>query len=165
MERIENQTFVTRRPLALRDRENARAEAVVVQEAPKDDRVRTIPHRKLDANEIERLRALPGVRAAATGTQFPPTTFGRIRVAVEGERARDEGALPTPFVTLASDGYFAALGLPVLRGRVPDARDTEATPRVVAMARPNAVQMRPSQMPSESWPTWASRAARTIGSP
>ena len=95
----------------------------------------------------ERVGALPGVRTAAAGTQFPPTTFGRIRVAVEGERARDEGALPTPFVTLASDGYFAALGLPVLRGRVPDARDTEATPRVVAINEAAARRLFPGRDP------------------
>jgi putative ABC transport system permease protein len=81
----------------------------------------------------ERVGALPGVRSVGVGSQFPPITFLRRQFAIEGRPAASEGELPSAFLTLASDGYFPTLGVPLIRGRVPNERDTELTPLVVVI--------------------------------
>jgi predicted permease len=81
---------------------------------------------------IDRVEALPGVKAAGT-VQFLPlsgmtcgTGFWR-----EGQTPGDiPGALPTE-CALVSRGYFAAMGIPVLEGRPFDRADRPASPRVL----------------------------------
>ena len=64
-----------------------------------------------------RVQAVPGVSHAAMVSQFPPTGFFSGQVEVEGAAA--EGAtLPTAFTTIASRGYFEAMRIPLLRGRL-----------------------------------------------
>ena len=81
----------------------------------------------------QRVGGLPGVRSVGVGSQFPPITFLRRQFAIEGRPAASEGELPSAYVTLASDGYFRTLGIPLMRGRVPNDGDTEATPLVVVI--------------------------------
>ena len=81
----------------------------------------------------ERVGSLPGVRSVAVGSQFPPITFLRRQFAIEGRPAATEGELPSAYLTLASDSYFRTLGVPLIRGRVPNERDTEETPLVVVI--------------------------------
>ncbi len=68
---------------------------------------------------VERLRALPGVRQVALGHGVPFTPW-----AINGGILTIEGQAPPPpdrpnvvEVKYASPGYFALLGIPVLRGR------------------------------------------------
>ena len=52
-------------------------------------------------------------------SQFPPTGFFSGQVEVEGRR-RTGATLPSAFTTVASRGYFEAMRIPLLRGRVFD---------------------------------------------
>jgi predicted permease len=81
---------------------------------------------------LERTRALPGVGAAAVTTTIP---FGGIYsnsiiLAEESEPGPGE-SLVAPHQIAASDGYFEAMRIPLVRGRYFDNRDTAVAPRVV----------------------------------
>lgn len=81
----------------------------------------------------ERVGAIPGVRAVGRGSQFPPISFSWERVAAEGSEVTDEGQLPLAMTTLASPGYFSALGIPLVRGRTFDDLDVEGSPLVTVI--------------------------------
>ena len=72
---------------------------------------------------LERVAALPGVQAAG-GTAVLPLSGarGRISFAVEG-RALDAGDTPAAEGTLVTPGYFRALGIDVMSGRLFDDHD------------------------------------------
>jgi predicted permease len=110
---------------------------------------------------LERVTALPGVGAAGVITELPlsgpPSTWSLLR---PGRELADDqiGVIWNP----ASPGYFAAVGLPLLHGRLFDARDhADATPVLVidaASARrffgdddPIGAQVRTS--PTSGWYT------------
>jgi predicted permease len=81
---------------------------------------------------LDRVEALPGVKAAST-IQFLPLTGMTCGTGfwLEGQTPGDPSrALPTD-CSLISRGYFAAMGIPVLDGRPFDRRDRMGTPRVV----------------------------------
>jgi putative ABC transport system permease protein len=83
---------------------------------------------------LERIEAIPGVAAAASATQFPGRIFMRDRFAVEGTVVENADRLPSAFTTLVSQGYFSALDLAVIQGRVPDpATDSPDDPPVAVM--------------------------------
>ena len=72
---------------------------------------------------LERMKARPGVQAAATGTPLPLQGHEMtIAFDIDG---RPSGApdRPRSDVAIVSPGYFTAMGIPVLRGRDFDARD------------------------------------------
>ena len=80
----------------------------------------------------QRVGALPGVEAVARASRAPLSiNYRQTRV----RRAEDRGpeaaaAVPVEMVTVG-DGYFDALGVPILEGRAFDARiDTRGAPRV-----------------------------------
>jgi predicted permease len=85
--------------------------------------------RFVDAVE-ERLRALPGVRAAAFG-QALPLSGTRISAGlrVQGREIEPNARLDTCW-RLVSPDWHAALGVPLLRGRGFEARDTSGAPAV-----------------------------------
>jgi putative ABC transport system permease protein len=80
---------------------------------------------------LERVRALPGVTRAGYAN-YPPLTMrgGRALVTVEGQRAPPPDDFPRYIASdrVVSAGYFAALDVPVLRGREFEARDTADAP-------------------------------------
>jgi predicted permease len=80
---------------------------------------------------LERLRAIPGVRAAATGTPLPlqghqmSVSFDiEERPAAPPDRPHSDMAIVTP-------GYFAAMGIQLLKGRDFSDRDDAQARRVV----------------------------------
>jgi putative ABC transport system permease protein len=77
----------------------------------------------------ERLAALPGVRAVAAASQFPPSGPFTTQFALEGELASGQ-TMPTALVTVASPGYFDTLRVPLRAGRSISPSDRLATPRV-----------------------------------
>ncbi len=81
----------------------------------------------------ERVGAIPGVEAVGRGAQFPPIAFAFNRVATEGLQVTDEGQLPTAMTTLASPGYFDALGIPLRAGRTFSDMDVEGAPPVAIL--------------------------------
>ena len=83
-----------------------------------------------------RARALPGVRAVGLSTYFPllaiqPATAFRI----VGEPAPEPGQGPSTQVNEVDPGYFAAVGMPVLRGRSFGPEDRAGAARVVIVSR------------------------------
>ena len=81
----------------------------------------------------ERVRAIPGVRDATVGSQYPPIVFAQSQLVLEGQEAVSEGALPTAYVTQIGDGYFETLGVPLLAGRTLGPQDQSGTPQVAVI--------------------------------
>jgi putative ABC transport system permease protein len=81
---------------------------------------------------LERVKALPGVEAAAT-TSFvpiaPDADFARLAFAIEGQTP-DPANYPVAFYNAVSPDYFRTMQIPVLRGRVFDERDVRNSPGV-----------------------------------
>ncbi len=95
---------------------------------------------------LERLRALPGVTAAAGTTQSPGRGAGMTySFAIEGRTAPNpngrEDPVPLQGVT---PGYFATLGVPVLAGRPILAADGPGSPGVVVVNRALAARHWPA---------------------
>jgi len=84
---------------------------------------------------IERMRATPGVQSAGL-TQNPPLgldSFDRITFVPDGfEMPRDRESLTSTMDTV-DEGYFATMGVPILRGRAFLASDTKESPRVAVV--------------------------------
>jgi len=81
---------------------------------------------------LERTRALPGVGAAGLTTTIP---FGGIYsygiILAEESEPRPGESVMAPHQITASDGYFEAMHIPLVRGRYFDSRDIAAAPPVV----------------------------------
>lgn len=88
----------------------------------------------------EQVEAIPGVEAVGRGAQFPPIAFAFRRVATEDQQVVGEGQLPTAMTTLASPGYFDALGIPLKQGRNFSDTDVEGSP-LVAVINESAVDL------------------------
>src|SRR5260221_1870174 len=87
--------------------------------------------RTFTANLLDRVRALPGIEAAAMATSVPldihglPTRFFEL----EG-RPRTDATQDQALANTVSPGYFAVMGLPMLAGRdCPGLREAAAPPR------------------------------------
>ncbi len=86
----------------------------------------------------ERLRAIPGVEAAAITDSLPPSGGTRSRplatIDVEGRPRRPEGTGGMVAWRFVSPGYFGVLGVPIVRGRgfSETDRDPEVHPIVVS---------------------------------
>lgn len=92
------------------------------------------PEERIEALEriLERVESLPGVKAAGT-IQFLPLSGASCGTGFRhhGEPAGDPSTAPSTDCSLVSRGYFSAIGIPLLDGRVFDRRDRRSGPRVV----------------------------------
>jgi predicted permease len=79
----------------------------------------------------QRVAALPGVESVALSRELPMQTAGA-RVVVDGPGSAAE-PLGTAGAIWAGAGYFEALRIPLVHGRVFDARDRADTPRVAVI--------------------------------
>jgi len=95
----------------------------------------------------ERVAAVPGVRAVATASQFPPNVFGRQQFSIDGAPPAAEGQRPIAFMTLASPGFFETMEIPVRRGRGLNDGDRLGAPGVVAINEPLAARYFPGRNP------------------
>jgi putative ABC transport system permease protein len=89
---------------------------------------------------LERVRQLPGVESAAVSDSLPPDREGDADTYVIAGRPLPPGQLnPITTAPTVSGDYFRAVGIPLLKGRSFDQRDTLKSPPVViiseAMAR------------------------------
>ena len=77
---------------------------------------------------LERIENLPGVRAVGSISYLPMSNVGRADFFhIEGgPQARPEDR-PSSWINVVGGRYFEAMGIPLLRGRVPGAADTETT--------------------------------------
>jgi predicted permease len=84
----------------------------------------------------ERLRALPGVTDVGAAQGLPMTGVASMLgpFSVEGQEV-PAGMLPEIRVITVTPGYFAALGTPLLTGRMLDARDGSDAPLAVLINR------------------------------
>jgi putative ABC transport system permease protein len=81
---------------------------------------------------LERTRALPGVGAAGLTTTIPfGGSYSSSIILAEESEPRPGESLVAPHQITASDGYFEAMHIPLVRGRYFDSRDTAAAPPVV----------------------------------
>ena len=82
---------------------------------------------------LDSLRELPGVRSAAAVTVLPMSTIGSDFYRpywLDGARPAGN-AVPQANVRMATPGYFATLGLPLVSGRDFSAQDSVDAPRVI----------------------------------
>ena len=77
---------------------------------------------------FERIRSVPGIRAAGFANYLPLSRFGG-----GGPFEIDGGERAFSWVSIVGGEYFKAMGIPLLRGRLPDERDTELTQPVVVI--------------------------------
>ena len=82
---------------------------------------------------VDRLERMPGVREAAAASQFPPRAFAQTQFMVDGAEANTDARLPSAYLTVASPGYFEALGVPLLTGRLFTDRDVDGAPEVAVI--------------------------------
>jgi len=81
---------------------------------------------------LERTRALPGVGAAGLTTTIPlGGTYSSGIILAAGSEAGGGESIVAPHLISASDGYFEAMRIPLLRGRYFDRRDSASAPPVV----------------------------------
>ena len=83
---------------------------------------------------LERVRAIPGVKAAGTTTTLPMSGFdmsGSFRI--EGQQTAPGVSNPHGSRWLVSEDYFQTMRIPLVKGRYFDARDTEANGHVVVI--------------------------------
>ena len=81
---------------------------------------------------LDRLAGMPGVRAAGMVQTAPIRGDYVLSVSIQG-RPTERGREPSANYRAVSPGYFDALGIPLKRGRLFDARDNEPKARMVAV--------------------------------
>lgn len=96
---------------------------------------------------LEGVRALPGVVDAGTINLLPLSGIGSCQPVIIGNRPPLSGSPPCAEARRSSPGYFRAMGLPLLSGRLFDTRDTEERPRVVVINSAMAHRFFPGEDP------------------
>lgn len=83
---------------------------------------------------LTRLSALPGVTAAGATNMIPLDGNGTDRlIEIEGYVPRDQADMPDADNRQTTPGWFAAMGIPLMRGRLIESADTKQAPRVVVV--------------------------------
>ena len=94
------------------------------------------------------IRAIPGVTAAGLTSSIPfGSNFSDSVIMAEGYVMSPGESLISPGRIVASPGYFEALGIPLVAGRVFDERDTSEAPAVVVVDERLAKKFWPGQDP------------------
>ena len=88
---------------------------------------------------LRRIQAIPGVEAAALLRSLPMGVTGGGPIVVDGTAAQTGSASPAAMID-AGPGFFETLRIPLLYGRVFDARDRADTPRVAVITERMARQ-------------------------
>jgi len=96
---------------------------------------------------LRKVRALPGVEAAATVDTLPLRGGSAQPVAVEGMPPIPQSELPIVAVRNNSPTYFGTAGIPLMAGRDFDEGDTYGTPLVAIVSRRAAARFWPDQSP------------------
>ena len=89
---------------------------------------------------LDRVAALPGVQAVGGVSSLPLSgSPGRTSFTIEG-RSTDGGDVPTTEASLVTPGYFRALGVELVRGRLFDDHDDARAPAAVVVSESFARQ-------------------------
>ncbi|HEV3455676.1 MAG TPA: ABC transporter permease [Thermoanaerobaculia bacterium] len=100
------------------------------------------------ARALERIRALPGVTAAGFGDGVPlASNYSDNLILAEGYVAASGEPVMDPAENGVTPGYFAALGIPVIRGRAIDERDTPTSQLVLMVDQRLADKFWPGKDP------------------
>jgi predicted permease len=97
---------------------------------------------------LGRITQLPGVQTAGI-CRFLPLSGddASLNFQIEGQPRLSETDQPRAKFRTASGGYFAALGIPLLGGRLFDSRDNQQTPKVVIINETAARRYWPNDNP------------------
>ncbi len=97
---------------------------------------------------LHRVEALGGLRATGV-CRFLPLSGHDIGLnfQVEGQPRLRDADQPRAYFRTASGGYFSALGIPLIRGRVFDSRDNQQTPKVAVVNEIAARRYWPNENP------------------
>lgn len=83
---------------------------------------------------LARLNELPGVTAAGATNMIPLDGNGTDRlIEIEGYEPRDESDMADAQNRQATPGWFSAMGIPLMRGRLIERSDDEKAPRVLVV--------------------------------
>jgi predicted permease len=94
----------------------------------------------------DHVATLPGAQAVAVTSNLPP--WGRrFNISVEGSKSASEKEQMYADRFLIGPGFFKTLGIPLLSGRVIDARDDENTPKVCVVTTEFARVIFPGEDP------------------
>jgi putative ABC transport system permease protein len=98
---------------------------------------------------LERVRSMPGVRAAALGSVVPGDGHGGDDAFTIPEHPPIATGAPMPdaLYRRADPGYFSALGIPLVSGRFFTNQDRTGRPRTVIISRLLALQYFPGENP------------------
>jgi predicted permease len=98
------------------------------------------------AEVLDRVRGLPGVRHAALSNNLPLGGGGFLRsIFLEGQDATDQRAGRFAQIAVVSDSYFETTGIRLLRGRTFTPADTMTAPRVVVVNQTMAERFWPGE--------------------
>jgi putative ABC transport system permease protein len=90
--------------------------------------------REFQRRLVERVRQLPGVRAASLTDLFPLSlNYSSTDVYIEGRPGARGANVPIAMVASVEHGYFDAMGIAVVAGRPFGERDSSEAPRVVVV--------------------------------
>jgi putative ABC transport system permease protein len=99
-------------------------------------------------NVLERISSIPSVRAAGSAHFLPLVGLGSATgFHVLGRPVPSPGDMPVTQVTVVSPGYFSAMAIPLLKGRMFDDRDRPESPSVVVINNSLARQFFPDEDP------------------
>ena len=98
---------------------------------------------------LERVRAVPGVRAASLTDLFPLSlNYSSNDVHIEGRPGARGANAPVAMVASIEHAYFDAMGIPLVAGRPFEERDDERSPRVVVVNETFARRFYPGADPA-----------------
>ena len=95
----------------------------------------------------DRLRRVPGVKAAALSTRLPLVGGGDTYFWIEGQPPASEAERRNAMVVSISDGYFGALGIPLLAGRDFGPAERNGGPPALILNRSLAERLFPGDSP------------------
>jgi putative ABC transport system permease protein len=97
---------------------------------------------------LRRVAALPGVQTTGMSRFLPLSGHDiGLNFQVEGQPRLRDVDQPQAYFRTASGGYFSALGIPLVRGRVFDQRDSQQTPKVAIINEIAARRYWPGENP------------------
>jgi putative ABC transport system permease protein len=97
---------------------------------------------------VERIETIPGVQAAGAISWLPLVGLGSATSFwVDGRPEPPPGEKPGTDVRVITPGYFAAMGIPLIKGRIFDERDTAQGPRVLIINETMAREFFPDEDP------------------
>jgi len=123
-----------------------------------DERIRVF-----SSELLRRIESLPGVRAVGFADYLPMSNSGRAGFfEIEGRPAPRVADQPSSWISVVGGDYFEAMGIPLLRGRVPGDSDTERTRPVFVIDEELARRFWPSVDPIGARLAWRRAGRETL---